>query len=161
MHPDDVEPYTEILHTAMAEKRDYTASVRLKNSEGAYQYFDVSAHWMPTQDDDRPDLIGFLRDVTDLTESRAQAHRSERIFHALSENMPAAVFIKGLDGVYIYGNELAAAYVGCTKETFIGRTASDIFGVETALALKAVDEHLISTGGSISRQDTFETQSGE
>tara|TARA_R110002020_G_scaffold428155_4_gene637746 strand:+ start:24805 stop:26739 length:1935 start_codon:yes stop_codon:yes gene_type:complete len=161
MHPEDLDPYKEILQTAMAARRDYTASVRLKNAKGAYQHFEVSAHWMPAPDDDRPDLIGFLRDVTDLTESRAQARRSEQIFHALCENMPAAVFIKGLDGVYIYGNELAAAYVGRTKETFIGRTASDIFDTETALALKAVDERLIRTGGSISRQSTFETERGE
>lgn len=161
MHPDDVVPYKQILDAAMAEARDYTASVRLKNAEGAYQHFDVSAHWMPTQDDDRPDLIGFLRDVTDLTESRVQAQRSEQIFHALCENMPAAVFIKGLDGTYIYGNELAAAYVGRTQETFIGRTVSDIFGAETALALEAIDERLIATGGSISRQHVFETESGE
>jgi PAS domain S-box-containing protein len=161
MHPDDVEPYKQILDAAMAEARDYTASVRLKNAEGAYQNFDVSAHWMPTQDDGPPDLIGFLRDVTDLTVSRAQAQRSEQIFHALCENMPAAVFIKGSDGAYIYGNELAATYAGCTKETFIGRRVSDIFGAETSAKLEAVDEHLIKTGGSISRHDIFETESGE
>ncbi|MFC3183274.1 PAS domain S-box protein [Cypionkella sinensis] len=160
LHPDDLAPYKQILGAAMAEARDFTASVRLKNAQGAYQHFDVSAHWMPTKEAYRPDLIGFLRDVTDLTETKAKAHRSEKIFHALCENMPAAVFIKGLNGAYIYGNELAAAYAGCTKDTFIGRSAPDIFGAETAMALQAVDERLIANGGSISRQDIFETEGG-
>ncbi|OAN77438.1 hypothetical protein A8B78_14100 [Jannaschia sp. EhC01] len=161
MHPDDLEPYSQILEAAMAEVRDYTTSVRLKNAKGAYQHFDVSAHWMPAQDDGQPDLIGFLRDVTELTESRAQARRSQRIFHALCENMPAAVYIKGADRKHIYGNEMAATFAGCSRDAFIGNTASDLFDAETAAALERVDDRLLKNGGSISRHDSFVTESGE
>jgi PAS domain S-box-containing protein len=161
MHPDDVEPYMEILEAAMAEARDYTASVRLMSAGGKYQHFDVSAHWMPTEDDVAPDLIGFLRDTTALNESRAEARRAEHIFHALCENMPAAVYIKDADRKHIYGNEIAAEFAGCSRDAFIGLTASDLFDAQKAAALNHVDDRLMKNGGSISRHDTFVTESGE
>ncbi|MCM2334247.1 MAG: PAS domain-containing protein [Anaeromyxobacteraceae bacterium] len=81
---------------------------------------------------------------------RAAARRlreGEALLRALTDAIPEPVFLKGLDGRWIFANPATLEVIGRTMDEVLGRTDEEIYGDrELALALMATDRRVMSTG---------------
>ena len=64
----------------------------------------------------------------------------------LLENTPFVVYLKDLDGRYLMVNRQFETRTGMAREKIIGKTDYDLFGKETADALRANDETVRQEG---------------
>lgn len=72
------------------------------------------------------------------------------VLQALADYSTDALFVKDLEGRYIYANEAAARMAGHSVESFPGQTDSDIFLPAEASAIRTEDQQIILTGETLS-----------
>ncbi|HEY0673106.1 MAG TPA: PAS domain S-box protein [Longimicrobiales bacterium] len=65
--------------------------------------------------------------------------RAADFLRAVTEELPDAVFVKDLDGRYLFVNSPGAALVGRAPEDIVGHTDEEIFGAEVAAVFRAND----------------------
>ncbi len=85
-----------------------------------------------------------------LRRERAAARRvgeSEALLRAVTDAIPDPVFLKGLDGRWLFANPAALKVTGRTLEQLIGRTDVEIFqDPEVAPALMETDRRIMESG---------------
>jgi PAS domain S-box-containing protein len=92
-------------------------------------------------------LVAIATDVTALKERDAENARLRARFDAFMDNTPSLIFMKRRDGSYITGNRRALDFLGVgSLDAFVGRTSTDLFGVEVARPMREADEALFETG---------------
>lgn len=69
-----------------------------------------------------------------------------RLLDAVASSTSDAIFIKDLQGRYVYANDAACKYMGRTLEQVLNRNDHDLFSPETALALLRHDREALEFG---------------
>jgi signal transduction histidine kinase/ActR/RegA family two-component response regulator len=91
-------------------------------------------------------LYVLLRRVfSSMEKSRQALEKSERLFAAFMDHLPVGVFLKGGDGVYIFGNEFWKRSF-CPDRSLEGVRASDLFPAETVAAFQRDDKATLEDG---------------
>ncbi len=161
LHPDDRQAHGEALSQSMATGSSYSIEIRLRNFVGRFQHFQVQGFWLSRNEEPAGLLSGFLTEISDLAKVREKAMRSEGLFRAFFDNVPAAVYIKNSNQQHLYGNELAAKIAGCSLEDFLSKRTPELFDAETAKILESVDRRILDGGEIVARHGEFKTESGD
>ncbi len=80
---------------------------------------------------------------------------SAHLLRTLLDTIPAPVFYKDTDGVYLGCNRAFEEAVGRPREAILGRTAADVHPPELAAQLTREDGVLLATGILCPRESTF------
>lgn len=67
---------------------------------------------------------------------------------ALLDKLAAPVFVKNLNGRYIYANEMAGCMLGRPASEIVGCADHDLFSSEMAVRMLACDDKLVASGNS-------------
>ncbi|MEP7295355.1 MAG: response regulator [Burkholderiales bacterium] len=76
----------------------------------------------------------------------AELERSRNALQAIIENVPAAVFVKDLDGRYLRHNARLAQVLGRAGESLVGRRDADLIDAATAARVVAEDQRVAAEG---------------
>jgi len=71
---------------------------------------------------------------------------SDRQLNALLDGVDVALYVKGLDGRYLYANRRAADAMGRPVAEVVGQSDATLFDAETAAALRLGDERVLKQG---------------
>jgi PAS domain S-box-containing protein len=74
-------------------------------------------------------------------------------FRALLDNTTDAVFMKDLEGRYIYINPAGAKFLGLDAAEILGKTDLEVFSRETALAIMEGDRRILVAGRTVSLEE--------
>jgi PAS domain S-box-containing protein len=114
-----------------------------------------------------PDEIGFLESLAHLLAAAVEGEAARRAaaetqarLQAILDNSPVAVAIKDVDGRYIVINRRFHESLGIDPASAIGKTAHDVFPVDTADTLRAHDLEVLRTGATIQVQEAMEHEDG-
>lgn len=108
------------------------------------------------------------RQVDELTLQLAERGRIEaelraekERFRAFMDNSPAVAFMKDEAGRFVYVNDTLTRRFGIPEERWLGHTDFDLWPVEIARELRAVDERILRTGETLALEETVPTPDGE
>jgi PAS domain S-box-containing protein len=91
--------------------------------------------------------------VLERTEQLSTANQalaeSERRFFDILDRSPAAIFLKDLDGRYIFANRRCEEVIGKPRGEVVGRTDYDVLPPRIADMYRANDQEVIRGGGTI------------
>ena len=90
-------------------------------------------------------LTGMNRDVTAAHEARRALTESEARLRNILDKSPAHIFLKDLDGSYLFVNEALAANLGMQAADMLGRTVYDIVPTAAAERFQANDRRVLET----------------
>jgi two-component system cell cycle sensor histidine kinase/response regulator CckA len=90
----------------------------------------------------------------------ADARRQARLLAAIAEGTTDAVFVKDLDGTYLYANRATAALAGVPREDCIGANDVALFGAEAAAAFRAHDRRVMAANASETTEEPLPTADG-
>ncbi|HEY9068016.1 MAG TPA: response regulator [Burkholderiaceae bacterium] len=76
----------------------------------------------------------------------AELERSRNALQAIIENVPAAVYVKDLEGRYLLHNALVARVLGHEGESLTGKTDYDLIDPENAARVAAEDRRVAAEG---------------
>ncbi len=72
--------------------------------------------------------------------------RNQALLQGILDNMPAAVYVKDMQGHLLLANSYYAALLDRTAEELVGKTDADLFSPAMARAWLASDEQVLGTG---------------
>ncbi len=145
-HPDDRDLHRSAIEEHLATNNEYQVELRLKKSDGCYEWF--LGRGLSERDDDGKVLVmmGYIVSLKARKHSEEQLALSESRFRSFMDNAPAAVFIKDSNGVFLYANRASAELSGTTLDTMIGNTNKAYFPLETAEAMREQDVEVMQSG---------------
>jgi len=87
-----------------------------------------------------------------LAARTAELERSRNALQAIIENVPAAIYVKDLEGRYLRHNALLASVLGHAGESLVGKCDSDLLDRANAERM-AVEDRRVSTQGQVLRAE--------
>lgn len=91
-------------------------------------------------------LIGALSDVTDQVELNYEKDRLQDLFHALFDQIPAAVYVRDLNDRFIHVNRALEDVVSMKRQSILGRSLDEVFPPAVANEFKSNDRIVINAG---------------
>lgn len=86
-------------------------------------------------------------------------HDSEAKIRAITDNTKAIIFIKDLQGHYLFSNRSHAQLLGLQPDDIVGKTDADLFGEEAASEYRENDLRVIESGQPVSYTETLSQNS--
>ena len=108
-------------------------------------------------------ITGTLSSGTDVTEKRRAEEALldfQARFQAILEHSPSAIFIKDLDGRFVFANEAFAGRTGLTPAEVIGKTDFHFLDADTAAKLQAATGDIIVNRTTHNMEITVPTPKG-
>lgn len=101
-------------------------------------------------------------DVTERKRASDELETTREFLDTIVENVPAAIFAKDpLTRKYILLNQAGEQLFGCSRETFVGKNARDMFGERVAAAAELdEDELLLGIVPQLTNSETISTPNG-
>ncbi|HEU5283405.1 MAG TPA: PAS domain-containing protein, partial [Burkholderiales bacterium] len=96
-----------------------------------------------------------LRDLSPLRLADQAVAESEERLRQVLENTSAAVFVKGLDGVYLYINQRFREMFGCAAGEPRGLRDVDVFPPQVAAQLRVDDQSVLQARGPLELEENL------
>ena len=159
----------------VAEDRDAVvafcsaATKRGENHEFEYRMIakDGRAVWLRdiiavVVEDGRPvRLRGFMVDVTGQKEVEKALRASQKRFEAIFDNVPAALFLKEVEGQYKLVNQTYAAWFGVDPDKIVGKSVQELFPKERADRYDIGDREAVRLNKAVSDEVDIPCPDGE
>ena len=100
-------------------------------------------------------------DMIRLKDAEAALRESEKLFQSIIDNSPASISLKDLEQRYILVNKAFADMYGAPVETFSGTFAGPKLSPSDREAMVALEQQVIETGKSITRERAQTLVSGK
>ncbi len=106
-------------------------------------------------------LRGFMVDITEQKETERALRISDRRFRAIFDNVPAALFLKEVDGAYKLINQRYTDWFGVEPEEIVGKAVHELYPKERADRYAAGDREIADRKTVISDEVDIPLKSGE
>lgn len=106
-------------------------------------------------------IFGITRDITKDKIIQTRLEQQNSLLTSLINSSPDAIVIKGLDRRYIVFNQGASKFSGVTSSDAVGKTADEIFPLQTAKIINTIDDNLLETNVFIEHEEQMLMPNGE
>ncbi len=155
-HPDDIEGDRRRVAAAFAGDGD------LLDREKRYLHKDGSVVWVNARServrDESGETLYLVVHLQDITERRvAQAHRrdSDRRLHAIIDNSPSAMYVKGRDHRYQLVNREFQDWCGLPSDGIVGRSPDEMTRGPVVEGERAHDQLVLDGAGPTQQDDVL------
>jgi PAS domain S-box-containing protein len=101
------------------------------------------------------DQTALLQATNDqLVVEMAERRKSHELLKAVTENTPAVIYVKDLEGRYLMINPRFAEIFRIDRDATIGKTDYDIFSNEVADAFRAMDERVALSASALTEEES-------
>ena len=97
-------------------------------------------------------FVGIIDDITERRAMESALRASEARFRGVVDNSPSAIFLQDLEGRFLLLSRKVEDWHGSDAAQALGKTAEEIFPLETAAAYAAQDREVLRGGRSIERE---------
>jgi PAS domain S-box-containing protein len=95
-----------------------------------------------------------------IAERTAELRQNQTLFQGILDHIPAAIYVKDLEGRYILANTYLLHLLSMTPEQMIGKTEHELFPPETIANWQNTDQQVIDSGESFVYEEIISTQEG-
>jgi PAS domain S-box-containing protein len=120
VYADDREEVGRLWRDAIANKRPFIATFRLRMANGAYRWF--AARGVPVRNDDGSvrEWVGTSSDIHERKSAEAALRESESLFRNVADSVPVMLWMTEPDGSCSFLNRAWYEFTGQTPETGLG-----------------------------------------
>lgn len=98
-------------------------------------------------------LLAVAVDVSERAATEKALRENQALLQSIIDNMPAAVYVKDVDGKLIVANKTLADLLGLSREWLIGKTSYDVYPPEVADEHVANDRQVLETGQAFEAEE--------
>ncbi|MDP6389965.1 MAG: PAS domain S-box protein, partial [Alphaproteobacteria bacterium] len=146
-HPDDRRESAQAVRqwitgetwSVQLEKRYITRS-------GDVIWGQVTVSVIAQGDDGKPIAVAQIEDITDRRRAEKALRESEARFRAILDHAPMAIFLKDVDGRFVFINKKNEEWYGFTNEEAAGRNSFDFFPADVARRISNHDREVLGSG---------------
>jgi PAS domain S-box-containing protein len=100
-------------------------------------------------------LVAHLQDITERRVAQAQRRESDRRLHAIIDNSPSIVTVKGKDHRYQLVNREFQEWCGLPDDRIVGRSAEEMASGPAFIGERAKDQRVLDGYGPLQDEDTL------
>jgi PAS domain S-box-containing protein len=130
------------------------SDVILKHRNGRWRPIGDSASPVRNDAGDIDGVVLVFRDQTPERDAERQLRRSQGLLQAISDRSPAVIYVKDLDGRYLFVNQRFLDLFHVTAQGIIGRTDIDLFGPEIAERFRSMDRRVAQRNEPLTEEET-------
>src|SRR5450755_3387904 len=155
-HPDDVGGDREFLAAAVAGEVDISErEKRYLCKDGSILWMHVRVEMIRGEAGEPLHFVSHLQDISERRAAQEQRRASDRTLHAVIDNTPAAICVKGLDHRYQLVNRGFEEVCGVSSDRIVGRGAEEMSWEPVLEEGRAKDQSVLDGGGSIQQEETI------
>jgi PAS domain S-box-containing protein len=143
LHPEDRDPVFAALTAHIERRVPYDAEYRLLTKQGNYHWFRARGQGVWDADGRLTRMSGSLQSIMDRKGAEEAIHRSQQLLHEVANNTTAVIYVKGLEGRYLFINRRFEEIFNLTPNQIIGHTDHEIFPRDIADAFRANDLEVV------------------
>jgi PAS domain S-box-containing protein len=148
-HPGDAQRAMQQLEQHFAGALDYyDVEFRQRHKDGEWRWVSARGKVLDWTPKGKPrHMSGTHRDITTRKQAELDLNESKRMLRHVLDTIPARVFWKDTNCVFLGGNQLIAQDLGIhTPGHLVGKTDYDFFSKKEAERFRADDQQVMSTG---------------
>jgi len=123
-------------------------------------YFDAEVILQHLVLGDQKVVLAAVRDITERKQADQTLQQSRDQLDAIINHIPAAIYLKDLQGRYLLINQTCLDLFNAQREHFVGQTDHDLFAKEMADELRKTDLDTLAAKTPIEREEVILTKSG-
>jgi PAS domain S-box-containing protein len=160
LHPADAGRVFAAL-TAHIEHHDpYDVEYRLLTKAGTYGWFQARGQAIWDETGRMTRMAGSLRDVTDRKQAEDALRRNEQLLQTVADNTTAIIYVKDIDGRFLFINRSFEQLFHLTTQQIIGHTNYEIFPREIADAFRANDLQVLERNRTVEYEELAPHEDG-
>ncbi|MFN3952287.1 MAG: PAS domain-containing protein [Thermaurantimonas sp.] len=91
-------------------------------------------------------LLGYGTDITSQKKAELELEKQKKLYKEILNNLPVSVFLKSIQGTYIFANAKTLKYIGITESDFVGKTDYEIYPKRLAEEYRKTDKIVFEKG---------------
>lgn len=152
VHPDDAHSLVSLRDRAIEANEAFAITFRALRDDGGWTWLHARA---------RPEIVngapvalkGTCQDVTELIQTSNALDANRDLLHQIMDNSPAVIYMKDLEGRFLYVNRSFESWAGKPGSDIIGKSDGDFQGPEVVAAVRENDQYVVQTRQSIQREE--------
>jgi PAS domain S-box-containing protein len=138
-----------------------TSHTVLRHRQGRTRPIADSVAPVRNRDGELDGVVLVFRDQTAERESNLELKRSRNLLQSMSDRTPAVIYVKDLEGRYLFVNESFLEIFRVTRERIIGHTDIDLFGPEVAERFRSMDRRVVQSNVALTEEESVPLEDGE
>lgn len=139
LHPEDCDRVFSALTAHIEHRRPYDVEYRLLTKSGEYHWVRARGQALWDASGRVTRMAGSLQSTMNQRRVRETIRRSEQLLRDIADHTTAVIYVKDLEGRFIFVNRRFEEIFGLTSKQIIGRTNHEIFPKEFADAFRVND----------------------
>jgi two-component system, cell cycle sensor histidine kinase and response regulator CckA len=150
VHPDDLRTVQQELDECLAgNKEAHEVEFRVRTKSGDTVWILSRGKVVVRDENGKPvRMVGTHTDITERKKTEEQIEKQASLMESLLEAIPAPVFYKDTDHVYLGCNDAFVEFIGLPKENIVGKSVFAVATRELAEIYKNHDEALFQNPGA-------------
>jgi PAS domain S-box-containing protein len=105
-------------------------------------------------------VVLVFRDLTAERQAKHALRESQRLLQAISDNSPAVIYAKDLEGRYLLVNRRFSEIFRIRSEDVLGKTDRDLFDKADADRYRSMDQRVAAAGVPLTEEETVPLEDG-
>lgn len=105
-------------------------------------------------------FTGIIRDITERKRIEDELRESQRFLQTISDNSPAVIYVKDMQGRYLMVNRRYAELFHISNKDILGKTDYDIFSKEDAAAFREMDQRVAAAAVPLTEEEVVPLDDG-
>ncbi len=155
LHPEDRERVDRTVAQSIPARGVHVLEHRVVAGPGCLRH--VAERWRIFEDEQgRPvRAIGTCHDVTERVLAEETNRRTAALLQGVAEGTSDAVFVKDVEGRYLFLNSATARFVGKSVEEVLGRDDRALFDAEGARQAMEADRRVMECGRAVTEEEVL------
>jgi len=153
LHPEDRDPVFRALTAHIERRVPYDAEYRLLTKQGDYHWFRARGQGIWDADGQLTRMAGSLQSIMDRKQAEETIRRSQQLLQEVANNTTAVIYVKDLDGRFLFVNRRFEEIFNLTTSQIIGHTNHEIFPRDIADAFRANDIEVLRRNSSVEYEE--------
>lgn len=164
-------PFSQLITTKDSERVfSHVSGIETENSEGRYCFVGVRRDGSPVHVEvhsrniehlGKPATLGIILDISARKRAQDERQEIEAWLRGITDHAAAVIFLKNLDGRYLFVNRHFERIFHVNRATVRGKSDHDIFPPDIANAFTRNDQAVASSGRSLESEELLQQDDGK
>lgn len=153
LHPDDRERVFAAVTAHMERQAPYDVEYRLLTKAGDYHWFRARGQAIWNTDGRVIRMAGSMQSIMDRKRTEEAIHRSKQLLEEVANNTTAVIYVKDLEGRFLFVNRRFEELFKLNIGQILGRTNHEVFPRDIADAFHANDMEVLKQDRTIEYEE--------
>jgi len=153
LHPDDRERVFAAVTAHMERHIPYDVEYRLLTKAGDYHWFRARGQAFWNADGRVIRMAGSMQSIMDRKRTEEAIHRSKQLLEEVANNTTAVIYVKDLEGRFLFVNRRFEELFKLNTSQILGRTNHEVFPRDIADAFHANDMEVLKQDRTIEYEE--------